>query len=412
MADFAGTVRHWMGRRGMSVRGLARAAHYDQGLLSKVLNGHRPYSPYLAARLDAALGAGGEIEAAALAGRPNQPQRAPGRRKAPRAVQALQVAMSGGTDGTETMGIAADGLAELVEHYAYALAVAPSAAVYDELLAVRSFAGTLPANSPGRQRQDVAVAAGWLSSLLAISATDLGDHAAALVWCSDTERRARDDGCLELLGWAALTRSLIAWYQGDPMRSALVARQGQADGQPGTAAHARLAAQEMRCAAMLGDMAGMTEARRRAADAMSELGRSVPTSGAYSVPRDEDPPYTATSLLLTGKYREAAQITRRIIDTAYSPRSRAPGDQPTAYSRTLLILALAVSGLGEADEAAAAGAEALEAGPVVWPTMVLAGKLNDSLTRTSASSAHAEGFRARYADAAGRLALPAAGERT
>jgi Helix-turn-helix domain len=411
MADFAGTVRHWMSQRGMSVRGLARAAHYDQGLLSKVLNGHRPYSPYLAARLDDALGAGGEIEAAAWAAPAKPPQRASSR-KAPRAVEALRVAMSGGTDGAETMGIVADGLAELVQHYAHAVAVAPSAAVYDELVAVRSFAGMLPARSPARQRQNLAVAGGWLSSLLAVSATDLGDHAAAAVWCSDTERRARDGGCPELLGWAALTRSLIAWYQGDPMRSVLAARKGQADGQPGTAAHARLAAQEMRCAAMVGDIAGMADARRRAADAMSALESSVPASGAYSVPQDSDPPYTATSLLLMGKYREAAEITRRVIETAYSPRSRAPGDQPTAYSRTLLILALAVAGLGEADEAAAAGAKALQAGPVVWPTMVLAGKLNDSLTRTSAGSAHTDGFRASYADAAGRLVLPAPGKQT
>jgi Helix-turn-helix domain len=407
MADFAGTVRHWMNQRGMSTRGLARAAHYDQGLLSKVLNGHRPYSSYLAARLDDALGAGGEIEAAARAAPPKPPpQRASSRRKTPRAVDALQVAMSGGADTAETMGIAADGLAELVRHYAHAVAVAPSAAVYDELVAVRSFAGMLAACSPARRQPDLAVAAGWLSSLLAVSATDLGDHAAALVWCSDTERRAHDGGYPELAGWAALTRSLIAWYQGDPMRSAWAARKGQAEGGSGTAAYARLAAQEMRCAAMLGDMAGMADARRRAADAMSALGPSVPTSGAYSIPQDGDPPYTATSLLLTGKYQEAAQITRRIIETAYS--SRAPGDQPTAYSRTLLILALAAAGLGEADEAAAAGAAALQAGPVVWPTIVLAGKLNDSLTRTSAGSRHADGFRARYADAAGRLALPAA----
>jgi len=344
MADFAETVRHWMTRRGMSVRGLARTAHYDQGLLSEVLNGHRPYSAYLAARLDAALGAGGEIEAAARSAPPKPSLR--GSRGTPRAVEALQVAMSGGTDGAETMDIAADGL---------------------------------------------------------------GDHAAALVWCSDTERRGRDGGCPELLGWAALTRSLIAWYQGDPVRSAQAARKGQADGQPGTAAHVRLAAQEMRCTAMLGDTAGMADARRRAAGALSDLRPSVAASGAYSIPRDQDPPYTATSLLLTGKYREAAVVTRRIIETAYSPRSRAPGDQPTAYSRTLLILALAVAGLGEADEAAAAGAEALEAGPVVWPTMVLAGKLNDSLTRASPGSAHAEGFRARYTDAAGRLALSGPG---
>ena len=85
--------------------------------------------------------------------------------------------------------IGADGLAELVYHYAHALAVAPSAAVYGELLSARSFAGTLLGRSSPRQRPDLTVKAGWLSSLLAISAADLGDHAAAVVWCTDTERR-------------------------------------------------------------------------------------------------------------------------------------------------------------------------------------------------------------------------------
>ena len=84
--------------------------------------------------------------------------------------------MAGGTDDLD---IAADGLSELVHHYAHAVAMAPSAAVYDELLSARSFAGTLPGRARLPQRgPDLIVAAGWLSSLLAISAADLGDHAA------------------------------------------------------------------------------------------------------------------------------------------------------------------------------------------------------------------------------------------
>ena len=202
--------------------------------------------------------------------------------------------------------IGADGLAELVFHYAHALAVAPSAAVYGELLSARSFAGTLLGRSAPRQRPDLTVTAGWLSSLLAIAAADLGDHAAAVIWCTDTERRGRDASYPELLGWAALTRSLIAWYQGDPLTSAAAARHGQADGQPGSVAHAKLAAQEMRCRAMLGDAAGMADARRRAEATMAQLGPPTPAASLYSVPRAEDPPYTATSLLLAGRYAEAA----------------------------------------------------------------------------------------------------------
>ena len=104
--------------------------------------------------------------------------------------------MAGDPDGPD---IGADGLAELVQHYAHTLAVAPSPAVYGELLSARSFAGTLLGQSAPRQRPDLTVTAGWLSSLLAISAADLGDHAAAVIWCTDTERRGRDASYPDLL---------------------------------------------------------------------------------------------------------------------------------------------------------------------------------------------------------------------
>ena len=68
-----------------------------------------------------------------------------------RAVEALQVAMTGDPDSPD---IGADGLAELVLHYAHTIAVSPSAAVYQELLSARSFAGTLLGRSAPRQRPD------------------------------------------------------------------------------------------------------------------------------------------------------------------------------------------------------------------------------------------------------------------
>ena len=141
MTDFTEVVRRHMERRGMSLRATSAAAHYDPGMLSKVLAGKRNASPYLANRLDEALGAGGEIRAAA-ADKPNggKPKTATWRGAAPSAaVLALQAAMTG--DPAE-LNIAADGLAELVRYYAHAVAVTPSPEVYAELLSARTFAGT------------------------------------------------------------------------------------------------------------------------------------------------------------------------------------------------------------------------------------------------------------------------------
>jgi hypothetical protein len=365
--------------------------------------GQKPYS-HAVESIDDVLPAEGKVRAvpekgqAGVAGLEWQV-----RRKTSRAVEALQITMTGDVAGLD---VGVDGLAELVSHYGHAVAMAPSAAIYGELVSARSFAGTLLGHASPRQHADLTVTTGWLSSLLAITAADLSDHAAAVVWCTDTERRGRDANYPELLGWAALTRSLIAWYQGDPLRSAAIAQRGQADGLAGSVAHAKLTAHEMRCLAMVGDTDGMATARGRAAAAMARLGPSAPTTGVYSVPRGEDPPYTATSLLLAGKYAEAAEITRRLIDTAYRPQSRAPGDQPTTYARTLLILALAAAGLGDLEEAAAAGAAALECGPV-WSTLMLAGKLDQSLARQFPGAARTADFHDRCIDAGTRLARSA-----
>lgn len=100
----------------MSLRGLARASNYDPSHLSKVLSGHKPSTPYLAARLDDALAAGGTIRDAAQQPPPRRPQRASTPQRTPSgAVQALQVAMTGDPAGPD---IGADGLAGLVLHYA------------------------------------------------------------------------------------------------------------------------------------------------------------------------------------------------------------------------------------------------------------------------------------------------------
>lgn len=404
MADFAAEVRRFMAERGMSLRQLGRAASYDPSYLSKVLSGRKPHSPYLAARLDRALGAAGQIRDAASEQTGRRSDRNRGGSEAsstPRVVQALQTALSAGTGG---MDIAADSLTELIPHYSRAVSMAASVQVYDELLCVRSFAGTLLDRGRYARRSDLVVTTGWLSVLLAISATDLGDHATALVWCSDTERRGRDTGHPELEGWAALTRALNAYYQGQADRSAVLSRRGQQVTRPGTVPYAKLAAQEMRSFAMMGDADGMASARRNAAAAIELLPSGAGAGGAFSIPLAQDPPYTATSLLLVHRYLEAAQATRQVINTVYRGKA---GDQPSKYARTLLILALAEAGLGQVDAACSAGQEALDHGQPAWTTMVLAGQLDQVLAGSYPASTHTAGYHASYADASARVDRPA-----
>lgn len=74
MADLYAVVERHMKRRGMSLRALARTLHRDPSYPSKALHGLKPLGPALARDIDTALGAGGEITAAALRPAPAPPE--------------------------------------------------------------------------------------------------------------------------------------------------------------------------------------------------------------------------------------------------------------------------------------------------------------------------------------------------
>lgn len=65
MNDFTEVVRRLMDERATGTRALARAVQHDPGYVSRVINGRQPAGPDIARRIDQALGAGGEIIAAA-----------------------------------------------------------------------------------------------------------------------------------------------------------------------------------------------------------------------------------------------------------------------------------------------------------------------------------------------------------
>jgi hypothetical protein len=320
-----------------------------------------------------------------------------------RVLQALEIVTS---DHADSLTIATDCLNELISHYSEKLSVSPPTDMYGDLLNVRSYAGTLlqRLRSPTRHRPDLIVAAGWLSNLLAVATSYLGDHGSALIWCVDAERRSDESGYPDIAGWAALTRAVIAYYQGRAGRSIELASNGQTVAPVGTVAHAKLAAQEMRARAMLGDAEGMAQAKRRATKAIAGLPSDVATTGVFSIALSEDPPYTATSLLLVKRFREAASATEDVIQAAYPTASHNRNRQSSNYARTLLILGLAEAGLGHVDEAVAAGRAALNSTAAVWPTVVLAGKLDQALMRDHKDAAEVVEYHARYLDVAGRAA--------
>jgi hypothetical protein len=315
-------------------------------------------------------------------------------------VQALRIVTS---DDADSLGAAADSLNDLVVHYSETLPVSPPMGVYGNLSDVRSYAGGLLGRPmPARRRSDILVAAGWLSNLLAVAASYMGDQGAALVWCGDAERRGRESGHPELAGWASLTRAKVAYYQGRAERSIELAGRGQTIASIGTAAHAKLAAHEMRARAMLGDADGMTRAKSHAVHAMARLSSDAATGGVFRLGPAEDPPYTATSSLLLNRFQEAVSAANGVIEAARPPRHSGSGGQSSNHARALLILGLAEAGLGRVDEAVAAGRAALECAGPVWPTLILAAKLARVLRRDFKAAGETAEYHALYLDAVNR----------
>jgi hypothetical protein len=312
----------------------------------------------------------------------------------PRVVHALRVTRQDAVFDPASL----EDLNTVVEHYKRTFRSAPPSELYNEILGVRVHVGTLLDDTcAATKRPDLMTLAGWLSNFLALVTHDLDDRPAALVWCADAERCGREARYPELGGWAAQTRVLMSFYDGQAREAVTHAQWGQELAPLGTVAHAKLVAQEMRAWAVIGDSDKVSSTRRRAEEAIATLPPNTPTRGAFSISLADDPPYTATSLLFLGRHKEAVEATRQVIATFYgSCAGEGRREHPSGFARTYLILALALAGLGKLDEAYAAGSVALEAPRLVWPVAVLAGKLDRKLMRDFADTAEAGAYHERY----------------
>ena len=318
-----------------------------------------------------------------------------GKASVPRVAQALATTQQSAVGDPHT--VALDDLHALVEHYKRTFRIAPPTALHDELLAVRMHAGSLlDCDASSRRRPDLVLTVGWRSSLLALVTHDLGDRAATLVWCADAERRSQEAGYPELAGWIAQIRLLMSFYDGRAPDAVVHARRGQQSALFGTVAHAQLIAQEMRAWALLGDAGEVANARRRAEKAISRLPADTPRHGTFSISLTEDPPYTATSLLLLGRHKEAVTATERVMDAFYSQHDANGIDaHPSGFARTYLVLALAYAGCRQVDEACAAGTKALSSARIVWSVTTLARRVDQTLTREFPDTAEARNFHER-----------------
>jgi tetratricopeptide (TPR) repeat protein len=358
MGDFADVVRRYMDERGTSVRATARAAGYsDHTLLSKVLNGHKAPTHYLAGRLDDALGAGGEIKAAM----PRQPAAKPQPTAASGAVEIEAIELARRALASDV----GDGTCERIELAVDDLAIAYPGTPPAELLPrVRAHLGYADGLLGGRatlgQRRRLLVSCGWLSLLAATVLADLHENVPATAYARTAAELAAEAGHAEIAAWSLETRAWIALTSGGYRQAVTLSQAAQQAAPRGTSAYIQSTAQEGRAWARLGDAARTRDALARVEALASPLPVPDQPEHHYKYDPAKAEAYVVTTLAWAGD-PAAEEYARHVLARFEAPA--APRFRRATAAR--LDLALTLGRQGKLDEAAGAALQAVTSGYLV-----------------------------------------------
>lgn len=293
MADFAAVVRRYMTLRGMTLRGLASAAHYDKGQLSKVLNGHRPVTPYLAACLDEALEADGAISAAAeTVAAEADAARLPLRELADHAAELGQWAETGNA-GPGTIAMLEEEVARITREYSLS---PPGPLILRAADASRRVSALLRQHQRLLHARDLYVIGARACSFTSAALGDLGRQAEAAAYARTAltlAEEAADPGAVAL---ALSALSKVAFWDGRREYAADLAARGYGTARVSDAVRVLLACQ-------IADASPVPRAREAislAADALDEADTHEP--GLFSCGRVRAAGYAGTLRLREGDF--------------------------------------------------------------------------------------------------------------
>jgi hypothetical protein len=210
MGDFAAEVRRFMKARGMSLRETARAAGYsDHTLLSKVLNGHKPVTPYLAACLDEALAADGAIVAAArVAANQAEAARLPLRELADHAAELGQWAESGSA-GPGTIAGLEDEIARIARDYTTS---PPGPLIVRASEVCRRVSGLLRQHQRLRYARDLYVVGARCCAFLGVALGDLGQQTESATYARTALILAEESADPSAIAMALSPLSKVAFW--------------------------------------------------------------------------------------------------------------------------------------------------------------------------------------------------------
>jgi transcriptional regulator with XRE-family HTH domain len=349
-ARFSALQRELRRSRGMSLRDLANAIHYNRSYISNVEAGKRLPEKTFAELADRELRAGGKLLSCWQSA--DEERRSRGKVHRTLLTASQESEFLAALDADE---IDSEPVGGIIEHLAITYLNTPPAPMLTQAAQLRStVVKTLRSyERPAPLEVEYLIAAGRLSGVLSYAALDLGAsrdarlHAAAAFNCAE---RAGDS---ELAAWARGTQGLIARFDGNFDQSLKLVREGYRKyAGKGTSAP-RLLCGEAQSLANLGDSAGTNDALIKAAESRDKVRTKDSLDGLFSFSEAKQRYYASSSLIwldeLENSQRAAHEASKAIEIWGNSPMSeRSLDDEALAH----IYWATALVKLGEVDGAA------------------------------------------------------------
>ncbi|PRY00693.1 helix-turn-helix domain-containing protein [Allonocardiopsis opalescens] len=350
MTAFGDHLRDLMTERGVSLRKLAAAVHFDVGYLSRAARGLQPPSAELVAALDAELGAGGTLIEAAAPPLDGDDQ-ADADDEAGVLLDFMRRAEASDL-GPGTLDVTHATIDQLCREYP----TMPGPKLRKRGNAVMNrVLGMLDMRTTLAEHRELLVAAGWLAALLGCVHYDVGDRIAA-----ETARRVafqlgEQAGHGEIIAWSFEMAAWFALTEGRYPDVVAAAQAGQEHAGV-TSAGVQLALQEAKAWARMGDSRA-EDAMKAGNKVLAQLPRPTHPEHHFVFDPSKAEFYAATIYALLGWNDVAEEHAREVIDQCQQPTGTR---WPMRLADARVNLGLVAGRRGDLDEAVHHGRGAFE----------------------------------------------------
>ena len=352
MSAFGSALARLMAARGLGVRELARRVPCNPGHISNLRSGKAHPSPEMAAGLDMALDAGGQLAALApVPARRKAHAPGPGNAAADDELAALELACR--AEASDVGNSVLEWLELNVDDLATAYPGTPPADLLGHVRTHLGYVGhLLDVRATLAQHRRLLVTGGWLSLLAATCLIDLHRNEAAAAYLRTAAQLGSETSHAEITAWGMETRAWQALTAGDFGRAAELSQAAQRLATRGTSAQIQAVAQEGRAWARLGAKSETYAALTRLERLVSPLPMPARPEHHYRYDPPKSQVYVATTLAWLGD--AAAEGMARQVLAAIEAGVGRPRPRRVALAR--LDLALALIAAGKDDEAGWRGA--------------------------------------------------------